>query len=87
MVHCYIIPLHNGLQDGDDPAMLTRESTIRELLCYLPPQQHAAVELRFGLADNTERTVGEVAQALGVSRHRAQQLLGRALGTLRVLAQ
>lgn len=71
--------------DGD-ASMLAVAATVSELLEFLPPQQRLAVELRYGLADRRERRLGEVAEALQMSKREAKALLVRALSTLRVLA-
>jgi len=55
----------------------------RSLAERLTPREAEVLRLRFGLADNRERTLAEVGQELGISRERARQLEAVAIQKLR----
>lgn len=59
-----------------------REHVDRALRSLTPLEQRV-VRLRFGLDDGRQRTLEEVAAALGMPREQARQLEARALGRLR----
>jgi RNA polymerase primary sigma factor len=49
----------------------------------LAPRDREVIELRFGLQDGRPRTLGEVAEILGVTRERVRQIEKRGLDKLR----
>lgn len=49
----------------------------------LTPRETEVLRLRYGLADNRERTLAEVGKELGISRERARQLEAEAMRKLR----
>jgi RNA polymerase primary sigma factor len=55
----------------------------RSLAERLTPREADVLRLRYGLADNHERTLAEVGKALGISRERARQLEAEAMRKLR----
>jgi len=72
---------------ADEPIdAMTREqlrATLDEALRTLTPRQRMVTELRFGLTDGQERTLGEIGLMLGVTRERIRQIEARALRKLR----
>jgi RNA polymerase primary sigma factor len=55
----------------------------RSLSERLTPREAEVLRLRYGLADNRERTLAEVGKELGISRERARQLEAEAMRKLR----
>jgi RNA polymerase primary sigma factor len=55
----------------------------RSLAERLTPREADVLRLRYGLADNHERTLAEVGKELGISRERARQLEAEAMRKLR----
>jgi RNA polymerase primary sigma factor len=55
----------------------------RSLAERLTQREADVLRLRYGLADNTERTLAEVGKELGISRERARQLEAEAMRKLR----
>ena len=53
----------------------------------LNDRDRQVVIMRYGLADNEPKTLGEVAEILGLSRERVRQIEERAVSTLRKEAQ
>jgi RNA polymerase primary sigma factor len=49
----------------------------------LAPSERRVLQLRFGLLDGQERTLGEIGKRLGVTRERIRQIETRALHKLR----
>ncbi len=70
-------------------AFVAREdqTNLRQSLDDLQDRDRQVVILRYGLDDNNPKTLGEVAQLLGLSRERVRQIEERAIRTLRVAAQ
>ncbi len=50
---------------------------------HLTPREAAVLRLRFGLTDGQPRTLGEIAEELGISRERVRQIEGEAIHKLR----
>ncbi len=59
--------------------------TMMDALEQLPEDEREILELRFGLADNNEWTLREVAEHLGISHEQVRKLEHKALQTLRRL--
>jgi RNA polymerase primary sigma factor len=59
------------------------QSLDRSLAERLTPREADVLRLRYGLADNHERTLAEVGKELGISRERARQLEAEAMRKLR----
>jgi RNA polymerase primary sigma factor len=73
---------------GPGPAEQAEDSVFgqaldRSLAERLTPREAAVLRLRYGLADNRERTLAEVGKELGISRERARQLEAEAMRKLR----
>lgn len=60
---------------------------LQNSLMNLQEREREIVSLRFGLVDNEPKTLGEVADKMGLSRERVRQLEERAVAHLRVDAQ
>lgn len=58
-------------------------NTIRQSMADLNDRDRQIIVLRYGLDDNEPKTLGEVADALGLSRERVRQIEDRAIRTLR----
>jgi RNA polymerase primary sigma factor len=56
---------------------------VAEALRCLAPRDRQAIELRFGLRGGRARTLGEVAERLGVTKERVRQIVARGLEKLR----
>lgn len=63
------------------------QASIRKSLDDLNDRDRAVVIMRYGLEDNHPKTLGEVADILGLSRERVRQIEERAVRTLRLAAQ
>ncbi len=70
-------------------AFVAREdqTNLRQSLDDLQERDRQIVVLRYGLDDNNPKTLGEVAELLGLSRERVRQIEERAIRTLRLAAQ
>lgn len=66
-------------------AIVSNEShaNLRESLDNLDERDRTVIALRYGLDDNTPKTLGEVAQIMGLSRERVRQIEERAVRALR----
>ena len=62
-------------------------NTIQKSLDELDERDRAIVSMRYGLEDNNPKTLGEVADLLGLSRERVRQLEERAVEKLRRAAR
>jgi len=58
-------------------------AAVQRLLDVLEPRERDVLRLRFGLDRGEPRTLEEVGAAVGLTRERARQIEGRALGKLR----
>lgn len=58
-------------------------NTIRQSMADLSDRDRQIIIMRYGLDDNEPKTLGEVADALGLSRERVRQIEDRAIRTLR----
>src|SRR5205823_6365187 len=56
---------------------------MKEVLAALSPREQEILALRFGLNDDTSRTLEEVGQRFGVTRERIRQIQNEALTKLR----
>jgi RNA polymerase primary sigma factor len=54
-----------------------------EVLELLSPREKRILEMRFGIADGTTRTLEEVGKEFGVTRERIRQIEAKALMRLR----
>jgi len=56
---------------------------IEDAFQTLQPREREVLRLRFGLVDGRERTLGEIGDALSISRERVRQIESEALAKLR----
>ena len=63
------------------------QASIKKSLEDLNDRDRAIVIMRYGLEDNNPKTLGEVAEILGLSRERVRQIEERAVRALRLAAQ
>ena len=63
------------------------QSNLKQSLDDLQERDREVVVMRYGLDDNTPKTLGEVAEIMGLSRERVRQIEERAIRTLRLAAQ
>lgn len=63
------------------------QSNLKQSLDDLQDRDRQVVILRYGLDDNNPKTLGEVAELLGLSRERVRQIEERAIRTLRNAAR
>jgi len=61
----------------------TNASLIRELVEKLPPREKTILQLRFGLDEAQEQTLGEVGEKFGLTRERIRQIQEATLKKLR----
>ena len=60
---------------------------VREILVTLPEREQAILALRFGLEDDTERTLEEIGERFGLTRERIRQIQELALKKMRTLIE
>ncbi|MGO9203095.1 MAG: RNA polymerase sigma factor RpoD/SigA [Limisphaerales bacterium] len=60
---------------------------LREIFATLAPREKAILSMRFGLEDDTPRTLEEVGARFGVTRERIRQIQNEAIQKLRTKAQ
>ena len=63
------------------------QETIKKSMDELNPRDREVLIMRYGLADNEPKTLGEVADKMGLSRESVRQIEERAVMTLRRAAQ
>ena len=70
-------------------AFVAREdrTNLKQNLDDLQDRDRQVIIMRYGLDDNNPKTLGEVAELLGLSRERVRQIEERAIRTLRLAAQ
>lgn len=85
-----IVPFGWTLADADALAPLDRieradqQRLQAKLLGCLPEREAEIIRLRYGLSDDLPRTLGQIGQALGLSRERIRQLESRSMNALRL---
>ena len=70
-------------EDDGEPAVENGESSVNDLIKMLNPREQLVLRLRFGLCDESPRTLIQVSEVLGVSKERVRQIQDRALAKLR----
>lgn len=73
-------------EDAQEPAIGAGQNMLRERVNWslktLTRREREIVQLRFGLIDGRERTLGEIAESVNVTRERIRQIERRALSKL-----
>ncbi len=68
----------------DEGCLASNLSTeVRRALAGLSPREERVLRLRFGIGDDTPRTLEEIGRVFGVTRERIRQIEAKALGKLR----
>jgi len=62
---------------------LSNRESLEKVLNTLTPRENLVIQLRYGLTDDTEHSLAEIGERLGVSRERIRQIQDDALGKLR----
>lgn len=75
--------LSDLFEAGEQQWFARMRDHVDRALRSLTPLEQRMVRLRFGLDDGHQRTLDEVATALGMAREQARQVEARALGKLR----
>jgi RNA polymerase primary sigma factor len=74
----------NAAQPFDRVVHETDAHLVREILETLPERERVILTLRFGLNDDTERTLEEIAKRFSLTRERIRQIQEEALKKIRV---
>ncbi|HEX6489359.1 MAG TPA: RNA polymerase sigma factor RpoD [Candidatus Dormibacteraeota bacterium] len=72
-----------AVSPSDAAAVTMLRDEVQDLLDTLTPRERRVIQLRFGLADDHQRSLEEVSRRLGVPRERVRQIESRALAKLR----
>ena len=76
--------IDNSSKDPFDLAVQTKlKETTTKILSSLTPREERVIRMRFGIGMNSDHTLQEVGQQLGVCRHRIAQIEAKALGKLK----
>ena len=67
--------------------ILARQEEVRELLGSLTEREQQVIRLRYGLGEESPRTLEEIGSMLGVTRERVRQIEARAMEKLRKQAE
>lgn len=67
----------------EEAAASLRKEQLAEMFEVLTPREKGVIELRYGMNDNTPRTLEQVGVYFGVTRERIRQIEGNALSKLR----
>jgi len=70
-------------QPADLATKVALKEELQDVLASLPAKERRVIELRFGLGDGRNRTLGEVGQELGVTRERIRQIENKVIRKLR----
>lgn len=74
---------HQTVNPGEQADQRLLKERIHEVLKSLAPREREVIELRFGLADGTPKTLDEVARLYGITRERIRQIEARGILKLR----
>ena len=81
--------LHDFIEDKgtDAPVRMVASELLKEdlseVICMLSPREREVLRLRFGLDDDQQRTLEEVADILGITKEKVRQIEAKALRKLR----
>src|SRR5207249_2366598 len=78
-----IVPDTKAAAPFDDLLLTSDTDLMKEVLAALTPREQEILALRFGLGDDTPRTLEEVGERFGVTRERIRQIQNEALKKLR----
>jgi RNA polymerase sigma factor (sigma-70 family) len=72
-------------EPGGVPELVRQElkHTMDTLLSTLTPRQRQVLRLHFGMEDGTCHSLSEIGQIMGISKQRARQIEGDAMGKLK----
>ncbi len=79
-----IIVAEDAVSPEDEVATQMLKKHVREALEVLNDREREIIELRFGLRDNTPRTLEYVGEQFNITRERVRQIEGKALKKLRL---
>ena len=72
-----------GVSPADAVITLNLQEQTAKVLRTLTPREQQVIKMRFGVGDESERTLQEVGQTFGVTRERIRQIEAKALRKLR----
>jgi RNA polymerase primary sigma factor len=82
----HLIDDRSAVSPFESAAETSLQTTVRELLAYLTPQQRRVIELRFGLGEEDELTLAQIGRRLHVTRERVRQIQAEAMERLESVA-
>ena len=74
---------HRAVSPFEAVTVTMLHSEVEDILDALAPRERRILQLRFGLVDGRQRSLGEVGKRFGLGRERIRQIEARALGKLR----
>jgi RNA polymerase primary sigma factor len=78
-----IVEDHRAVSPFEAVTVTMLHSEVEDILDALAPRERRILQLRFGLVDGRQRSLGEVGKRFGLGRERIRQIEARALGKLR----
>ena len=74
---------HEAVSPPEAATLTMLHSEIEHVLDTLTPRERRVLQLRFGLLDDNQHTLEEIAKRIGVTRERIRQIEAKALRKLR----
>jgi len=74
---------HRAVSPSEAVTLTMLRSEVEDILDALAPRERRVLQLRFGLVDGRQRTLGEVGKRFGLGRERVRQIEASALCKLR----